>query len=718
MQILIAPLSVYRFVVALLDAIIAGTPRDSRWEGKAVGLLIVLVLCLPAGAATAQEPAQAPLGAPPPMQFEVYGVQEGLPEPMVYDLLQDRFGYIWVGTQMGFARFDGVRFHTVALDENAPPLRSFKVLAEAPDGDIWAGEWIVGGLVHYDRQTGDARHYLPGQGLSEPEVRAGLVALQDGRVAAFTTDPQERSFDSAKCLDLLDPATGTSTPARTGLDPDRMPGYDCDPLLLHWSSVALEQDWGTLGPVLQDRRGRLWIGAGGGLYHLDPGADTLTIGHTFIHRPYPAAALARLDALLRRRAPLAALTSVGSDVDTTAVFELERATRVLLVGAGELTLASAYDVGWLEGVEGDTLWAMDLVRSAWGGGRSRNRLVVDTLTLAPGRYRARYRSDGGWDASDWRARPAAAPDRPDWWGLQVLPLSASETAPPVTADLVAPERDLPLLASAFLEARDGTVWIGTMRGELYRYDPSAGAGQAPAADRYARVPFAPPDRFGFEGARVRALHEDDEGQIWVGVDGRGLYRVDPRTGRARHYPIFDQRDPDVWRRADWIYRTYSMASGSDGTLWAGTGGGLFHLDPRTGGFNLYGRTFEANVPLGHRVWKLLRDAQGTLWAGTLGFGFARLDEPARAIRVLTHTEEESPDLPPRRIEGMIEAADGTIWVGSDRGLMHYDPATGTLTEPDLGAFGEVLSGENVPLLAEPDGALWVINRARRELYRY
>jgi ligand-binding sensor domain-containing protein len=41
-----------------------------------------------------------------------WSIQHGLPQISVLAIAQDRAGYLWVGTQSGLARFDGVRFQT------------------------------------------------------------------------------------------------------------------------------------------------------------------------------------------------------------------------------------------------------------------------------------------------------------------------------------------------------------------------------------------------------------------------------------------------------------------------------------------------------------------------------------------------------------------------------------------------------------------------------
>ena len=588
-------------------------------------------------------------------------------------------------------------------------------LAQAEDGDVWIGT-RAGGLVQLDRQTGTTRYVARPEEVNgeAPRRMREVVVLKDGRILRFTS--KRDLFEDVTCFDIFDPSTGTLTPVRTGVQRDRVPGVDCDALISHSTTFRTEG-----GPWLQDRRGRLWLGAEGGLFRLEPGADSLVGPRTSYHEPYPASGLARLDLLVDGTPPLAALTRVGKGADLERVFDLQEATDVLLLGVGELAPLRAWDagyngdvgvgdVGWLEDARGDTLWAMDVLRSAWAGGRNRNRLVVDTLTLPPGRYRLRYRSDQEWNFGDWwytwegsRDRSDAAPSRPAWWGLQVFPVSGSASLPAVTAGPEQTVRGGPPLPSAFLETRAGVVWIGTGRGGLVRYDRQA--------DRYDPFPLGVSDPFGLRGARVRSLAEDEEGDVWAGVDGYGLVRLDPRSGRTRRYTFLDTLDETAWPDVHVIYR---VLSDPDGTIWVGTGSGLVHLDPRTGGFNIYGRSLEANVPNvppALQVSTLARDPGGALWFTGNQPSLFRLAGVAEPVPVLTHVEGEARTLPPRRVTGIVEADDGTVWVGSDRGLMQYDPAAGTLVAPDLGAVRAQLAREVRPILAEAGGDLWLYDPA-------
>lgn len=72
--------------------------------------------------------------------FDRWSIEDGLPQLSVLSIAQDNTGYLWLTTQNGIARFDGVRFRVYTI-ENTPQLRANIVdrVHLAPDGSLWFG---------------------------------------------------------------------------------------------------------------------------------------------------------------------------------------------------------------------------------------------------------------------------------------------------------------------------------------------------------------------------------------------------------------------------------------------------------------------------------------------------------------------------------------------------------------------------------------------------
>ena len=86
--------------------------------------------------------------------FNTLSVENGLPEGYVVSSLQDKLGYMWLGTQNGIIRFDGYELKPYSFpDENGKPLLqcSIREMHEDKDGKFWA---LVGneGLFYLNRK--------------------------------------------------------------------------------------------------------------------------------------------------------------------------------------------------------------------------------------------------------------------------------------------------------------------------------------------------------------------------------------------------------------------------------------------------------------------------------------------------------------------------------------------------------------------------------------
>ena len=125
----------------------------------------------------------------------VWGQQNGLPQDTVKSITQTPDGYLWLGTDEGLARFDGVDFTVFSRPTSDLPANSITALAASPDGSLWIG--TSNGLGWYrDRHF---RTYTVKDGLPDNDIRdlysdhAGTLwivsgvdvcRLQDGK---FTT---------------------------------------------------------------------------------------------------------------------------------------------------------------------------------------------------------------------------------------------------------------------------------------------------------------------------------------------------------------------------------------------------------------------------------------------------------------------------------------------------------------------------------------------------
>src|SRR5579864_4015642 len=127
----------------------------------------------------------------------IWQVQQGLPESSIYSILQTHDGYLWLGTQIGMVRFDGVRFATLDdIDPAAPANVWIRAALEDSKGAMWIGTnesgvfRIDGGTItHYSKKDGLPSDTIQCLTASKDEVwactPAGLVRFSSGKITEY-----------------------------------------------------------------------------------------------------------------------------------------------------------------------------------------------------------------------------------------------------------------------------------------------------------------------------------------------------------------------------------------------------------------------------------------------------------------------------------------------------------------------------------------------------
>ena len=118
----------------------SSTQASSLFSGHSASkfLLCCLLYCISANLAA----------QPSMLAYKQYTVDDGLPSMEIYDLLQDRDGYIWMATSAGLCRFDGYQFRIFTTQDGLPSNDVIE-LREDKDGRIWIGSF--GQLSYYHK---------------------------------------------------------------------------------------------------------------------------------------------------------------------------------------------------------------------------------------------------------------------------------------------------------------------------------------------------------------------------------------------------------------------------------------------------------------------------------------------------------------------------------------------------------------------------------------
>ena len=125
--------------------------------------------------------------------YQSISISDGLSQGMVFDIIQDAEGFLWIATKNGLNRYDGYNFKVFTNDPyNTNTLSGNTILKlfEDSKGRIWIGTENTG-LNIYDKKTGKFHRILhqpndPGS-LSGNAIRS-IVEMPDGRILVSVYD--------------------------------------------------------------------------------------------------------------------------------------------------------------------------------------------------------------------------------------------------------------------------------------------------------------------------------------------------------------------------------------------------------------------------------------------------------------------------------------------------------------------------------------------------
>ena len=449
-------------------------------------LLLLLALATPALA----QPAA--LG----VQFDRLGTADGLSMNTVPAILQDRAGFLWVGTEVGLDRYDGYAFTHVRHDPDDKTTLSSSfaaALAETRDGAVWVGTY-GGGLNRLDRATGRATRFR-----HDPAAPASLA---DDRVEALLVDRRGRLW--AGTADGVDGVAASGRMRHLGPAMRRAAGTQ---------RVPGAQDGVYVRDLREAPNGDLWAATSAGLFRLDParGVVRLFIGTEALGGAAAMAVWVDRDGAVWAGTDGGGLARV--DTRTGAVTRLRHDA----ADAGSLCGDTVHDV--LRDRAG-TLWV-----ATRGGGVCRLDAPAPGRRPGPARFVA-YRSDAG-DAhslSTDEARSLYA-DRGGvvWVGTWAGGLNRLRRTPFELVRMT-PEAGFPTSdVAAFAGAGPGETWVGTFDGGLFRVD---------AAGRRVAAPDVPA---ALSGVAVRGLATDRAGALWATGDPSALWRRASATARTSRW---------------------------------------------------------------------------------------------------------------------------------------------------------------------------------------
>ncbi len=592
---------------------------------------------------------------------ERWGTEQGFPRGSVYAIAQSDDGYLWIATQAGLVRFDGLNFRVI---RDVPGLSNGEsVLGLLPDrsGNLWIR--LEGSTLLRYR---DGVFGLPGADVPLPaRVSAMSQANQGGFVVSLMGRGTEiydrgrlemvaeaRALPRSPVLAVAQTSDGSVWAGTRGSGLFRFRSGQVIPVTENLPDLKVNC-------LLADSDGGLWVGTDEGMAHWDgsklaAGGVQSAVGRVQVLamvRDHDGNIWVGTDSrgLLRVNDHGVAALDAGGDPSheaVTAIFEdregnlwtgsasgLERLRDSAFVsysmpeglpsGGSNPIFADADNRVWFPPVAGGLWWLKD----GRHGKVSSDGLDRDVVYSIAG-------DKGGL----WLGRRRGGLTRLGTEGEIFTARTYTQ------ADGLAQDR-----VFSVYQARDGSVWAGTLSGGVSEL----------RGGRFTTYTSAS----GLLSNTVAAILEGSDGTMWFGTPA-GL-------------SAFSKGQWQGFTRADGLPsdNVYSLFEDSTGVLWIGTAAGLALRGPK--GMQAPGGT---PAELQEQILGLAEDKHGSLWVAT-SHHVLRVNRESLLHGAVSESDVRAYGLADglrgvegvRRHRSVIADATGRIWFSLNRGISVVDP---------------------------------------------
>lgn len=662
----------------------------------------------------------------------------GLEQNPIRQIFQDSRGFLWLATEDGVARYDGIKlrfFKHEPFDALSISDHGIEQIVEDPTGDLWI--LADGNLNRFHRKSETfSRMDLGGTGAGVNTRALLLLADSRGRIWVGTNDqglfliePDSEQitqfrYNSADPLSLANNRVVSLFEARAGAiwvgttggglnrfedgvrNFTRFLGDSGGAFGFSVGPSVISPAFGSQQSILEDPDGKLWvITFGGGLVQLDPKSGNY---RQVLHDSSDP-------------------NSLGANVIYN-MFRDHRGWLWLATADGGLDIydpvADSVRRFRHDPEDPDSLgpnakryfhFVQDALFNVWIGTPGDGLLVYDPFMDAFQRYVPdRLRDEGVTDTYISALYYDSA--RNLWVGSKLGGLCKfsvhKQKFRSITLPVWMSEGNGSTSVSTFLDDRAGSLWIGTHGNGILRYHMQSGAilGQH-------RRQIQP--EFPEITDHITVLEKADDGKIWVGTEA-DLVLFDPAGGSSAwtvqnldanplHVRTLEldrsgkvwvggnrdgifTREGDAWRFyslprigvSEWLdTEVTDIVEADTDHLWiAHRGVGLHRWRKGQRTVVTYQHEMDDLTSLSHNaVTALLVDSRGDLWVATLGGGLNRRKAQGGGFETFTR---KSHQLPSNDIFALEESRDGQIWVASKAGLSVFNPRNGAFQHFDSG----------------------------------
>lgn len=585
------------------------------------------------------------------MQFEYITIAEGLPHNTVFCLLQDKNGFMWLGTQDGLVRFDGYNCH-VFRQNKADTLgfqgKSIQCLLEDKQGNLWVGTQ-TDGLNIRNSQTGQ---------FESLKYNTLLAQLSKTWVKTLFEDINGRIWigTMGKGVFVFDPKTHT------------LKRFDNKNSLLKDNAVS---------KVVQDENGTIWVGTNGkGIYYFEDNTQNFQQLH--------ATKAGDTDFDSYRKTLFADKKgTVWVGTEGSGLYQIDLKTKRIQQFTLQNGLTSNNIMGIAEDNTGQLLLATD------GGGLNVFNPKTQSVTVFT------YRKKNNTLNTNALFDILIDQNKNIWigtynGGVNVFKVHKTRFETYTHTGNRAGELSHRSVLS-LCKMADGRVLVGTDGGGLNLLDTKN--------KLFSTIANNPA---GY-GNVVKTLLEDSQKRIWLGYFNDGLSLFDTKKDSFKHFRTRPNDPLSIGGNNVW-----SITEGDSSHLWVGVlGGGLNFLNTKTQTFQQY--RHNPNDPLSissDDVITVLVDKHKRIWVGTNTDGLNVLAEKKTHFTHFKQDNGNPQSLSANDVRCLFQDTKGRLWVGTESAGLNLWLGEGAQFEHFTTQNG-LISNAVMSILEDKKGYLWI-----------
>lgn len=594
--------------------------------------------------------------------YDHFTTDNGLSNNYISSIVQDQYGFIWIGTNNGLNRFDGynfIEYKNDITDSNSISNNFIKQLFIDSRGFIWIA--TNNGLNRFDPATETFRRFMHQPGI--------VTSIASNQVSAVCEDEQGNIWVAAfKTLDRLDIQAGIFTHYSPPLVKNDYETHTIEALAFYNNDIFLSV-WGV-GPYRFNRETKNFKPIE--IWHKTSRSQNW-LNSFYVDKK---GSLLGSDGVLLRYV---------SNNNYFALVDSDGAEELYLSITGIAETPDGKD--FLIGTAGNGFYTYS------GNLVYKNRSILDKDTTIL--------------FNNSITKILTAKTGEVWFGTFGNGLFkwntnkkkfASFTFQPGKTNSVSKSN---ITTTCF--TKTGQVWLGTRNDGIDIFDPSS--------QSFTHIKQS---STGLNSDFIRFIFEDRQGNKWIGTWGKGLNRMDAVTGAFSYFnigkdanttlqdnyvtSICQTPDNKIWVATtrgvsviegntlikSFVYekgsracpgglRTDYILSDHHGDVWIGTdANGLSRYRSSTSTFDYFDNVANNQSSLGsNKINVLFEDSKNRLWISCSGSGLD-LFEPAKQ-NFIHYTEKNG--LPGNEVTGITEDKNGRLWVTTDKGLSHFDPGT-------------------------------------------